>query len=315
MIGLKVTLYSWPQEFQLDTIDAGITFELDGKSFIGRSFGPNSSTAIIKAFSEACEGYCRYTLGVESSSGLAVHCSGEAAKSHALLELIERDAFLVRYLTKSSFPELEDLKPSFYSQVASALSKIESHGGYCRIVDLGVYNHFQITGCFALAKENRKFRTSIGLGINTDIEFSAMHALLESLRNVAANLKHTTRTNSLTEQSFRDSETHGPLEHRMLCNDFHYSKKISTILGLRKENNLPYKIPKLDHKERTIEISSINPIFEGLNLYFSVIESPNIQKMFYGPMNIKNVNKARLSEYIGHSVGLDDIETLPHPIG
>lgn len=108
-IGLRITEYEWPNDYNLNYFDFAVSFDYFGQSFIGRGIDQLESIGIEKAASEALEKLVCYTNKTDTV-GLSVgigydcdkHAKFEAFERFYLSEHIEKKIRLTKHSISSS---------------------------------------------------------------------------------------------------------------------------------------------------------------------------------------------------------------------
>ena len=114
-----------------------------------------------------------------TSSGVAAHLSYDAALKSACHELVERDAFLIAWLRKTT-PPLVNLA-SLPSRLRKEVERMEGYGWQVRIIDLTA--DLAPVVSVLLSRESEFCRHSIGAASNDDLEEACLKAFEEAQIN------------------------------------------------------------------------------------------------------------------------------------
>lgn len=98
---IEINQLNWTHLINEELVDFEVNIKYGQHRFEGRGTDCNSDIALSKAYSECLERICCYVHDIDSTNGCAVHNSIEEANNNAKNELIERDAFLLYFLSES----------------------------------------------------------------------------------------------------------------------------------------------------------------------------------------------------------------------
>lgn len=103
---IEINQLSWTELLDDEIVDIEVNIKHGQQLFEGRGTDLNGERALLKAYSECLERICCYVNDIESTNGCAVHSSLEVANINAKNELIERDAFLLYFVSESMPKEI-----------------------------------------------------------------------------------------------------------------------------------------------------------------------------------------------------------------
>ncbi|MBL9139931.1 MAG: TOMM precursor leader peptide-binding protein [Verrucomicrobiales bacterium] len=123
----------------------------------------------LQSFQHFCQG---------TSNGLAAATDAEEGQLRAILELVERDAFLSAWLTGRPCPKV-DLDGMVEPELGEVLQGIESMGGAVEVRVLPTARCGTAIACFATGDGERYPGLTLGLGADLDPESALRQAILE----------------------------------------------------------------------------------------------------------------------------------------
>lgn len=277
---ILISQLDWPSRLGIEIKDYIVQVVLDGEIFVGHGSDVDSDLAILKATSEAYERYCVTSLKLKNSNGCAAHTSLEEAKEKSLLELIERDCFLVKFINGFFFEEI-----GIYSNMVNLDSKYKLTN-YC--LAAGVYK------IILTRIEINKAANILGLSAELSIKDALIKSEIEALRQ----LMYVEDKNLLSNQSYDvisrkdklDFNDHG----NIALTQQHYSE-IDFIFDTKKSKNCKFDYfdqSSTVFKEYKIVLEKTNPFYE-IPLFFVKALNPNAQELFVGK-TIENINPLRI---------------------
>ena len=128
---IRVELGSRPIGFRFSKVITNIIAVLGGREIIATGEANDSETAMAKSLSELIERSALLKFGsqyeAKTSNGWAAHPNRNQAQLNATLELIERDAVLAQWYTKTPFLQIEhqELPSRVLDWVNAELSRSE----------------------------------------------------------------------------------------------------------------------------------------------------------------------------------------------
>jgi hypothetical protein len=187
------------------------------KDAYGVGFADQATSAMQSAIGEAVERFCfgqtKLTAPeMQTSNGWAAHVTETLAMESAVSELVERDAVLVHWLSKTPFEKISiDLAPSWIRRLADAL-RTQTKFKHIRILKttLGAADVVAVL----LLDENKKF--AIGTATGSTLCRAVRKAAVEALQVALASESEILRseTPSLLDQS--SNQTPPPLAHGLV---------------------------------------------------------------------------------------------------
>ena len=119
----------------------------------------------------------RASLYAETSSGVAAHWSRERALLSAVLELVERDAFMIHWLLRHPPPRLDG--DELGSPGNDVIAGIRSAGYDVELVDLSLDLRLPVVAAFGLRDDGQKPALLVGAGCALEPRAAARKALAE----------------------------------------------------------------------------------------------------------------------------------------
>ena len=159
-----------------------------GKTYLGVGKARLPLHAAFAAVAESVEAYLLQAVGEpgETSSGLAVHTSLRQAKKNAMLELVERDAYLCHHLTRTPFfpvpaPLLD--RNSVFPTYRSRLRKV---GIEVQLREIPISGGISVIICGAFGDEFvTPFGAVLGMGCSDDVSAAINGAVCETWARLA----------------------------------------------------------------------------------------------------------------------------------
>lgn len=316
-LNLQVKRLHWVRDWKLSQwSDVQVSIDIEGRTFIGRGTARGEELAFVKAGAEAierayCSGHQIHTMGV------AAHTSIASAQENVLNELNERDAFFCHFYTKTPFlplPEsyLSDQTRSFMG----AFDEIRSLGIGLRLFRALSYGN-PVFVCIAEGQRaSPAWGGIIGLGSNAHEPRAIESAFFECLRNVAA-VAVNGPPETLTKEDFAQIQSPTSQDRQCLAMNVDYWKEIAFLFPDRLGKNLPlppkatvsvsWIVEKLDCP---FPILRVAPVV----VYRARLDESNGDTLFRGK-DRSPTTLARLSEFLGHVVQDENLESKPHFLG
>lgn len=301
-LSLKAEFYTGIHKYLPNIVDVGISIRIDGKSFYGRGTDYLERVAYCKAFSEAIERAAMNSFQIENSNGLAVHYSIEKAKKNAKYELLERDAFLCKFLLNSGLKKIN-------SNFKVLIKRLKDQG-----IDLNFFEMCRAhdnVGILCVANGGRReipFGSIIGTSYDDNYNLAEEKSLIEVLRTLS-HLDSKKEVGSLSEEEFLLLENINFSHHGQLALNIQYSNKLCNIINnpiINVESN------SVDH-DFTYECYDLNKIgIQGLPLFLIQAKNSNLQQLYVGKTEISSINLSRLKKS-NEKINFENINTLPHP--
>lgn len=313
-LDLKVDRLTWADAWIPGLWDFFVEIKVGGQTFNGRGSALTDDEAFTKAVAEAME---RTAIPASTlSSGFAAHVDVESAKSSALKELVERDAFFCHWLTKTPFLQKLDEKSCGLSlgdrAIAHIVEQAETKGVQLQIAKMKSFNRLSAYLCVASGTGAvPPFGTVIGLGCEADPDQAIRHAVVECLRTSVAWISgNYSGGEALSRAAFERIAAKGALEHER----FGLSLDAVDLLApnLDSLQDQIYIEPDMVADFTIIELPE--PVADA-PLIIARATSPRVQNAFFGPVAPAHVNLIRLAEFCGRPVCLNDLRLDPHPFG
>ena len=122
-LNLQVDRLTWIKDWLPEQNHFNVEISLDGASATGSGIDEIADMAFVKAGAEAIERLICAQNQIRSS-GVAAHIDDKMAQENAAHELLERDAFLCHYLTKTPFIRSQANKNSMYQKIVQKLGPL-----------------------------------------------------------------------------------------------------------------------------------------------------------------------------------------------
>ncbi len=316
LLDLRVTRLTWVDKWLPGIWDFFVEITLNGKILNGRGLAETEEEAFAKAVAETLE---RSVIPVgENSSGFAAHLTPELAKSAAVRELIERDAFFCHWLTQTPFlsqRKLTELSINIGLTTTQDIAKNAQNLGIDLVLaTMHSSPPFQSVVCCAFGSNaNKPFGVTLGLGCDLDFNIAVKQATLEALRTAIAWITgQYSGGPPLSLNEFKSLESITPLDHERLGLSLDLEDRIRKLLS--EKNSLPAPLPKSNSQIDTLQYSLAPPIADA-PVVIAKADSKSLQKAFFGLTTPNKINLARLAGFKGKSLTIENICIEPHPFG
>ena len=236
--------------------------------------GENELLTFQKSIAEAVERVIYKSIkpfyGLNSSNGWAAHLSEKKAKQSALNELLERDAILAHWLTKTPFLEIDPVTyPNWLKDwCANELSKSPDFN-QLRLL-LSNVGHLPVIQSVITNKEGFAF---VSHGASKEIDTAIYRALAETCR-IADTANEEYEGNDLDQATVHAT----PWDHALA-----YTAKEFPIWTFGKF--IPYQNAKAMIEQNAVNLSNLAPEFKIYpcgDLFISHCESKKVQNLFFG---------------------------------
>lgn len=278
---IKISELSWPAKFGLALKDYIVQVKVEGRDFIGHGTDVDSDLAILKAMSEAYERYCVTLLELKNSNGCAAHVNFENAKEAALLELIERDCFLVNFIKRARFNEVDSCLNKVNLESQFRLTNYEIASGKYKV--------------FLARIEIDKASNIFGLGTSFKVEEAIEKSQTEALRQ----LQYVLDKNLISRINYEKIDRKEKLtfdDHGDIALTSRHYGEIEGIFDQRNVQNKSFEYFPIENTVFTnyeIKLERINPFF-GIPLFFIKATNLEAQELFSG-RTIENINPRRIA--------------------
>lgn len=305
LLDLQVTEFSWAREWNVPLSDLEVSIEIEGRRFRGRGTACGEDLAFVKAGAEAIERAFCAGRGIHSV-GVAAHTEERAARSGAIKELLERDAFFLHFFTRTPFSSREShagLRERFSGifSVASAAS-----------ISIRFFRARSASHVILAVAEGDQaslaFGGGVGLGCEPTEAAAAESALLECGRNIAAILLGDRRA-PLSLEEFKSIPEPGSEDRQRLALDLSYWRGVS------------YLFPESSREAAAVVPAEESPILEKLAAPYRALHSCPLvvyRAHFSNPVRSSERSPTtigRLQEFAGYPITEAQLQTLPHFLG
>lgn len=292
-LGLKVMRPKHIQKYIPNAFEYRVFVNLFDKEVQGIGIDFDENIAFLKAFSEAIErAYClKFQI---SGSAVAAHWSKEDAFSNAKDELIERDAFLTKYLLgKVAKSILTNSLVDEINLLLNGKAKIE-------LFDIssveGIYSYLVVG----------KIKTGgivVGLGTSKDKDEAIQKAIFESVSRISYFLDYGVSSSTDKEDNLLEN---------IQSNDFLNS---NFYLRSKKNKETNSNLEKLKDNITFEVIGDLRKIVPELNIIVVQATSPSYQGMYKGKIIESVINFERLEKLSNSHVYYESLEQRLHPVG
>ena len=308
---LQLKEYTWPKKWWPGIYDLSATILIDGQEFIGRGTDYNSNTTTRKAIVEALERFVSKSNGCASSNGIAAHIDRKNAILAAKYELIERDLFLMHFLSMRSFSNLDSkCLMNFPKFLQENLSKQNVNIYYRTLVD-----QENTKGVIAIAtgfKCKKPWGLCFGMSVDTDFKRATEKAAIECLRHVIPLLQEDEVPTPHTLASFKNTKSITVEDHFRLGLNIDYAQWFFEHF-LENPTEHPRSIgrePCFEFSDLTFSASVSKP-----PLHVAMCKSKDLQDLFFGNTLIEKINLDRLFDFEPTlKQNLSSVNLMPHPI-
>jgi ribosomal protein S12 methylthiotransferase accessory factor YcaO len=242
---LKLNEFRWGKSLSIPIYDIGATLRLGGKVAEGRGTATNELLALEKACAEAIERLVCQTNFL-STEGVALHTQEPNARENARLEALERFLFSWHRERKIAFDFLPtDCDEAIHLQQwvtdLSPKAKLE-----IRLMKAP-------TGYFSpICKISEGDNLFIGLSCGADLEDTCEKALIEAIRNLAAQ-----KANPV---SYSEALTNNP---DLWCGDSKFINELLPLFDSKSSNSMPPILEVISERLSTKSIGDLEdcPVF------------------------------------------------------
>lgn len=317
-LGLKYSQFGWTQGLDVELHDVQCSFNFCGKLFLGRGTDESENVAIVKATAEVLERYFLDQLSVaETSNGVAVHTVQRFAELNATFELLERDAFLCHFLTKTPFSSVELSGIQESKLFKSILKILEAHGAEVKFGQMNTDSRFKGIVCAIFGTHSASgFGMTLGTSVRATLHESVMSSLIESARSAINYL--SLNKEEVTAICRRESRHFiRPEDHLLLGLDPAYAGRFKMDFfdtGLSPSFDCQLNLD-------TISVSSFQPVLDegslSINppLYLSWASSSELMSLYFGDFLVSGRKLKRLESFLGRDISAYELNKNVHPFG
>lgn len=294
-LDVRVCQFKWPR------FESFGLYHFTAESDIGKGTGlhKNGSVALSKALGELLERECIHQFpSADSSNGVAGYFSEKGGKQNAFFELIERDQFLVHFLTRTPFKDVskELLKSRFGREMIKAFDVV----GYQ--LKLGLLYDQECLVTIAVAFNSDRSR---GVFLDTAADNTFEISLQRSVSSVALAINADSRWSKKRPDDQTSTYTGKPFDHRQIGFSRDYADKFDRLFDENSSSHLrPCDLSDIVYE--TIE-------FDAYRFFVSRASSAHLMDMKMTLENSEIIRIARVSEFCGRTLGVDEFEKDPHP--
>lgn len=288
---IRITQVLWPSELGIHAFDYKVELSISNRIYTGHGYDINQDLAICKATAEAIERYCVSFFKLRTSNGCSVHTDLDLAKQNAQFELIERDNFLVQFISGVGFTVI-DLN----------FNKLKLPGGV-RLENYKLLS--QSTNVCLTRIVFDDYKQIFGLGVSDDVKSALSKSEAEALRQWSYY-----KNMDLTSYSDLDPSS-VPLTSFDSHGDLAFSKKyfkqtvfLFNTASIDKSEFVDLKSEKFIYDSREVKELPEN-IFKKCPLSFVQCSHEEAQQLFIG-QTIDHINSKRFKNK-------NPLNLCPHP--
>lgn len=304
---LKIDQLEWIKDFAPSFSDVRIHITVG--QYEDYSFGAdhNHDLALVKATAEAIERAVLEEHKFPTSNGLAAHINVESAKRSAISELVERDAILCHFYSRTPFSPL-NISESDRRYLDSVYKWHKSRNIVPRILKLasdGVLFVADGRNCNV-----RKFGFVLGAGLKDSMADSIASAAIEASRQVAHLLGGKDAHPAKSLEEFMKVDSPNFRDHGDVALDLDYASQIEYLFTATQNvitNPLRSDMIKIEMIESKL------PELKDCPLVFARATSAGAQDLFLGMPTSATLNLRRIEEFAGRKLAPHELSTLPHP--
>lgn len=278
---ISISQLTWPKRFNLSINDYLVQTRFNEKDYFGHGSDIDPDIAILKATAEAYERFCVTSLNLKNSNGCAVHTDQLKAEENAYCELVERDAFLVKFINGEKFNQIDEraFQPSLYESCNLSNYCIAHEGLIVTLTRITINNSANIFGL------------GTGKSFVESLAKSEMEALRQWVFAMDKALVSKANYEEISKKQNLSFDDHGDIA----LTPEHYNE-IKWLFGeassSRYKKFLYFKSEKTSFIKHDVITSSDNP-FHGIPLFFVKASNPEAQELFTG-RTVDNLNPLRI---------------------
>ncbi|MFM6929616.1 MAG: YcaO-like family protein [Bdellovibrio sp.] len=307
---LRLTEYTWPSKWWPGLSDLSAKIMIDDIEYIGRGSDLDPTVATRKAIIEATERFVAKSNGCTSSNGVAAHTDRKKAVLGAKQELIERDLFLMHFLTMMPFSTFTPTSLTIPSNLKNNLSAQGVTLYYGVLVDQKDFK-----GVIAIAtgfKCIRPWGLCLGMSVDTSFELASEKATIECLRHIIPLIQDIDLPTPHTINSFKSMSSHLVDDHFKLGLNIDYAKWF--VKNFIKDTPSSLRATNTQTTFETFDLVIPNSV-SNPPLYVVKSKSTELQDLFFGCTTLEKININRLFSFNPNLRNrLDSVNMYPHPI-
>jgi ribosomal protein S12 methylthiotransferase accessory factor len=250
-----------------------------------------------------------------NSSGVAAHPNREKAVETSALELIERDSFMIAYLTRIDFPSVRE--ESLPSSIRTRIENLKKNGFKVWIKD----HSLDIAPVICVLSQSEEYQCTVcASSANFDITEALNHALMEVEASVLVRLRNG------PPKKIKPREVVMPLDHGNLYGQKRYFHQADFLLSGQKMISLNEVGSKISRswqefkkrlKEKKMQLLTILLSHDGNdNLYIIRSIIPGLVPMTFGyrqePAGMERIYEIA-KEFGGRKLSYRELTKFPHP--
>lgn len=266
-----------------------------GREYIGRGIALTESIAFEKAIGEALERYCHvYSRMFSTTNGMALHTDVGVARAGAFQELLERDAYLCHFYTRTPFYRFEsdDIDGSIFEDTRKILKQ---HGFELKISRLSSAEEFFIAAALCCGADGTKYGFSIGLACKKNSIQAIDCAILETLSHLPGILAGEL-PRILTKHEFQNLSKVEVHDVAALAMNPDYRHQMNDFFS----ESRPFLSSDFNPSVTFHEVI-VPPVLKELELFVVKAASSECQELFFSSEIRSNLNHCRLSSFMGRS--------------
>ena len=318
-VQLKITQYTWTEEYFPGFVEYDVSMSLDDKIFNGRGIAEEKSIAISKATAECLEDLVLHTVNksrggegrISTSSGFAAHYNQEAAIQHGLQELLERDSFMCHFLSGKPFVKLRADNANFPSSRQFPLFEKTPVQYFSADTALDGYS----TIICSIDLDSVGLGRVIGLATSRSLHDAGNKAFLEAARRAAVFLiEDSVKPKPAILEKINLNERLGPDEHYALSLNKNYWDNLNYLFPTGAAATTGISSKQISLKVTTDFDRTIN-FLKDCPLKVVHCKSSDLQNFYFGGVDRSKINFQRLKQFYGKSIEYSEVNKSLHPIG
>lgn len=309
-LNLAIFEYEVTQDLIPGLYDIEVALEFEGQEFHSRAQDFDQELAVEKACAEIFERIAFHTEAhkpgaiPQSSSGYATHRSFQMAAMRAGRELIERDILMCNILTGARFCELDLTRTKGLHPSTTALrSHLAELGAETKWTLLNSDQPQKVVLCAIFGKKHRpRFGVSIGMGTSKNLAQAIEKATQEAIM-MSVGLLSGQRIKSCSPDKFHSLRGYDFTVHRALGLHPETAQTYEDRFSRDKLEALPKGSSSRAEKAFSYRRMPLPEFFKSCPCVVVRAENPLLQQVIVGPPSKRNVNHARIREFISHFPG------------
>jgi hypothetical protein len=312
-LNLEVTRFSWIDNTLPGYFDFAVHICIEGIKAVGRGVAVTEEVAFGKAVSEAIERWAMLTAShVKSSNGFAAHWDSNVAAMSAADEIIERDAFLCHFLTKTPFQLLNhenEREVRIESCFRQAMKNFGDKGMEFKIGKMRTANGkmgivVSVKGQHAI----KPFGLFVSCSLSDELENAIQKSLISCFTHVSMSLSGT-EVRPMSKVEFLADPVQGVDEHLAFAAHLDQAGMLDDLWTTENEQEFS--------DDTSIEVCIEPYVFSGFlstaPLHVYRASSSQLQDLYFGVPSPADLNLKRLAHFCGRDFKVPNLVNCIHP--